>query len=350
MQQHLIPRSSQQQQSPGKHPSCNSSSSSTDHHHGTNHSFEYLARVFLAAGISAATATAVVNPMELIKTRMQTIEGKNTRMLQVAADIVKKEGGVHKLWTIGLGVSFTRSLLYSSFRMGLYDPIKDSLAGLLNDDGDSKQLSLGMKAFAGLISGAVGSALMNPLDVVKIRFQSSGITGSTSADSVKYKNTVDALWKIARDEGFTSLYKGTVVTMVRASILTAAQLASYDHSKYLLLKSNILGYTFSDNYVTHVSSALVSGLCTAIAISPVDVIKTKYMNDAKLKTISPTGEIIKGGKYNGVIDCVVKSVKTEGYRVLLRGFLPSYARLCPHFLLSLPLYEQFRKLFGVSPM
>ncbi|EFC42959.1 predicted protein [Naegleria gruberi] len=267
-------------------------------------------------------------------------------MLQVASDIVKKEGGVHKLWTIGLGVSFTRSLLYSSFRIGLYDPIKDSLAML--NDGNTKQLSLGMKAFAGLISGAVGSALMNPLDVVKIRFQSSGITGSAS--TVKNKNTVDALWKIARDEGFTALYKGSIVTMVRASVLTAAQLSSYDHSKYLLLKSNLFGHTFSDNHVTHLWSALISSLCTAVTISPVDVIKTKYMNDAKLKTISPTGEVLKGGKYNGIIDCVVKSVKTEGYRVLFRGFLPSYARLCPHFLLSLPLYEQFRKLFGVPPV
>ena len=91
-------------------------------------------------------------------------------------------------------------------------------------------------------------------------------------------------------------------------------------------------------------------MCTAVVISPVDVIKTRYMNDVKLKMTSKIGEGTTMGKYNGVVDCVAKSIKAEGYKVLLRGFLPSYARLCPHFLLSLPLYEQFRDLFGVPPV
>lgn len=316
--------------------------------------FNTILRVFLSAGLAASTATAIVNPLELIKTRMQTIEMKDPKMFQVAKDIVKREGGIHKLWIIGLGVSCTRSLLYSSVRIGIYDPVKNLISSMVVKN--ENQLSLFWKAVSGLISGAFGSALMNPLDVVKIRFQSSGLTG-VEASSKMYKNTLDALWKISTNEGFGALYKGTLVTMLRASILTSAQLSSYDHAKFLLLNNETLnkmffsfgGYAFKDDTVTHVSCALISGLCTAIAISPVDVIKTKYMNDVKLKNKT----FVNGqpsGEYSGVLDCVVKSVRKEGWRVLFRGFVPSYARLGPHFLISLPLYEQFRTWFGVGTM
>ena len=38
----------------------------------------------------------------------------------------------------------------------------------------------------------------------------------------------------------TGLYKGAVPNMVRASLVTAAQVASYDHSKTLILRHNLM--------------------------------------------------------------------------------------------------------------
>ncbi|KAL9642597.1 hypothetical protein ABK040_011162 [Willaertia magna] len=317
----------------------------------------YLLKVFLAAGLASSTATAIVNPLELIKTRIQTTQ-VNDSIINVVRNIIAKEGGIHKLWTIGLGVSFTRSLLYSSVRIGVYDPVKEVITKIINNykigstntevvhQNTSKDLPLFWKAFAGLISGAIGSALMNPLDVVKIRFQSSGMTGQTGLNNqqpIVYKNTLDALMKIIKTEGILSLYKGTTITVLRASALTSAQLSSYEQAKYLFIEK--LNFD-RESTSTHISSALVSGLFTAITISPFDVIKTRYMNDIKLKKNLTNG----GSQFNGIFDCVVKSVRKEGPLVLFKGFLPSYARLGPHFLLSLPLYEQFRKLFGVDSL
>jgi hypothetical protein len=102
-------------------------------------------------------------------------------------------------------------------------------------------------------------------------------------------------------------------------ILTASQLATYDHSKHLMLKS---GY-FQDVPSTHMlyasvsqqyllgrfefftlfvrrRASIIAGLVTTTTTNPVDVIKTRVMSDAS------------GLKYKGPIDCALQIVKNEG--------------------------------------
>jgi solute carrier family 25 protein 14/30 len=121
--------------------------------------------------------------------------------------------------------------------------------------------------------------------------------------------------------------------MIRAAILTSAQLSSYDHSKHLALRN---GWA-EEGPVLHVSCALISALITTTVTNPADVIKTRYMNR-------------QHDSYSSPLDCLVKTVKFDGVRSLWRGWLPNFARLGPHFLISLPLLEATRKLFGLKAM
>lgn len=57
-----------------------------------------------------------------------------------------------------------RELSYSSMRMGLYDPIKKFMAPNAGKD----DFTLAQKIAAGATSGAIGSALVNPTDLVKV--------------------------------------------------------------------------------------------------------------------------------------------------------------------------------------
>lgn len=51
-----------------------------------------------------------------------------------------------------------------------------------------------------------------------------------------------------------------------------------------------------------------------------------------------------GNLYNGVFDCLAKTVKTEGVFAIYKGFLPHLARILPHTILTLSLAEQTNKL------
>eukprot|EP01130_Rhizamoeba_saxonica_P011586 TRINITY_DN4816_c0_g1_i1.p1 TRINITY_DN4816_c0_g1~~TRINITY_DN4816_c0_g1_i1.p1 ORF type:complete len:262 (-),score=20.34 TRINITY_DN4816_c0_g1_i1:27-812(-) len=251
------------------------------------------------------------------------VSGRRYRSFFQSGSLILREEGISGLLR-GLTPSMLREASYSSLRLGLYSPTKNLCISSTGSDKDSFLV----KITAGLVSGAIGSSIANPTDLIKIRFQTR-----LPEQPKPYKNTLHAFIHIYKYEGgIQGLYRGVVPTCLRASILTSAQLASYDHSKYLLREYRIL----EDGPHMHIIAAIISGLVTTTASSPVDVIKTRIMNT-------------KGkGIYKGPIDCFIKSVKTGGIRVLWRGWVPNYLRLGPHFVLSLPLFEQLRRLFGAD--
>ena len=51
-----------------------------------------------------------------------------------------------------------------------------------------------------------------------------------------------------------------------------------------------------------------------------------------------------GNLYKGVFDCLMKTVRTEGFLAIYKGFLPHLARILPHTVLTLSLAEQTNKL------
>lgn len=279
----------------------------------------------IAGGVSCSIMSAILNPMDLTKVRLQTQHVKTLdffkSFISCTKGIIEKEG-ITTLWTRGLAPSMLRESTYSSIRLGLYDPIRDYL--MKNKEGS---IPLYIKILSGFLSGGIGSVLVTPTDVIKIRFQAS-------FEGLPYKNTFEAFKIIYKEEGIKNgLYKGVGITTLRASILTSAQLSSYDHSKYLILKSGLM----NDSFPLHFLSAAISGLITTIFTSPVDVIKTRIMNDHL------------GGEYKNSWDCFIQTIKKDGgFKALYKGFIPNYFRLGPHFIFSLPLYEYFRKHLGVG--
>jgi solute carrier family 25, member 34/35 len=51
-----------------------------------------------------------------------------------------------------------------------------------------------------------------------------------------------------------------------------------------------------------------------------------------------------GNLYNGIFDCLWKTVKTEGVLSVYKGFTAHLARILPHTILTLSLAEQTNKL------
>ncbi|KAK4483595.1 hypothetical protein RD792_010794 [Penstemon davidsonii] len=84
----------------------------------------------------------------------------------------------------------------------------------------------------------------------------------------------------------------------------------------------------------------MSGLSATALSCPADVVKTRMMNQAS----SGESKI----RYRNSYDCLVKTVKIEGFRALWKGFIPTWARLGPWQFVFWVSYEKFRHIAGLT--
>ena len=60
-----------------------------------------------------------------------------------------------------------------------------------------------------MLAGGTASILTNPLDMAKLRLQVQRAGGTSTQNDFYYKNLVDAVYKIGREEGATALFNGS---------------------------------------------------------------------------------------------------------------------------------------------
>ncbi|KAJ8046187.1 Mitochondrial substrate carrier family protein ucpB [Holothuria leucospilota] len=298
------------------------------------------------AGVSCMTASFVTNPVDVTKVRMQ-IDGELSQqkgdirgaykqryyrgILRGMVTIFKDEGirGLYK----GLTPALLREASYSSIRVGSYEPIKRLLGAT-----DPAHTPFYKKLLAGALAGAVGSVVVVPTDLIRVRLQAEGKLNP--GDQKRYRGFWHAVVDIGKMEGLRGLYRGTSPTVQRAVIVTATQVPCYDHAKHTILNYNLM----TEGPALHIVSAMMAGFMVAFTSSPIDVVKTRVMNQ-QIKGI-PKGQY----RYKNTFDCLVKTMKSEGINGLYKGFIPNWMRLGPHTIISFFLFEFFRKEAGISPL
>ncbi|XP_042014542.1 mitochondrial substrate carrier family protein ucpB-like isoform X3 [Salvia splendens] len=130
-------------------------------------------------------------------------------MTQVGINLVKNEG-LRALY-MGLTPGLVRSVFYGGLRLGLYEPslrLSEMALGSPN---------IFTKIVIGAFSGALATAVTNPVEVLKVRMQ---------MERLITKGQLQELRKMAADEGLTGFWKGAGPEMTRAAVFTASQLAT----------------------------------------------------------------------------------------------------------------------------
>lgn len=184
------------------------------------------------AGMASIVAGSATHPIETVKTRMQVVGEVGARSkvdyrgnFFKAAKIVTKNEGAAGLFK-GIQATWMRESIYSSLRLGLYEPIKASLGHT-----DKRNTPFYIKFLAGGMSGMIASSVANPTDVLKIRMQ---------AMEKDNHNVVWHIRDIMKNSGIKGFYKGIQATIVRAIMLNATKLSTYDHIKHTLINSGIM--------------------------------------------------------------------------------------------------------------
>jgi len=154
---------------------------------------------------------------------------------------------------------------------------------------------------------------------------------------------VDGMRQIYKGEGIKGLYRGVGAAMVRTGFGSSVQLPTYFFAKRRLVKH--LG--MEDGPALHLASSAASGFVVCCVMHPPGKM---FIPDLLIRTDTAVDTIMSrmynqnGNLYQGVFDCLAKTVKTEGILAIYKGFLPHLARILPHTILTLSLAEQTNKL------
>lgn len=230
----------------------------------------------------------------------------------------------------GLSAGLLRQASYTTVRMGVYNTLLEKVSAPSTPGAASIAPSFAVKAGVGMCAGAVGAFFGSPAEIALIRMTADGRL--PAEERRNYRNVLDALMRICREEGVRTMWRGCVPTIGRAMVVNAAQLASYSQAKQLLMDRG----GFQDGIGLHFMASMISGLCTTIASMPVDIAKTRIQN---MKVIDGRPE------YRGSLDVIVKLIRAQGPFSLWKGFTPYYARLGPHTVLTFIVLEQLNAAY-----
>ena len=277
--------------------------------------FMRAALPFINGGLAGMTATTVIQPVDMVKVRLQLAgEGAKTgpkpTPIGVLKDIVAA-GKVTDLYT-GLSAGLLRQAVYTTARLGFFDTFMKRLAVRAKENGTS--VGFKERAGAGLAAGGLAAVVGNPADLALIRMQSDGM--KPLAQRANYTSVIDALTRISKNEGILRLWAGAYPTVVRAMALNFGQLAFFSEAKSRLKNTSLSSRTQT------LTASAVAGFFASFLSLPFDFMKTRLQK----QTRAPDGTL----PYKGMFDCARKVVKEEGLLRFYRGFGTYYVRIAPH--------------------
>jgi len=261
---------------------------------------------FIAGGAGGVSAVLVGHPFDLTKTRLQTAQpGMYTGAIDVVKKTLAKDGprGLYRgVVPPLLGVTPMFAVSFWA-----YDMSKLLIHAATPNRKDSGLSTLEI-ATAGAMSAIPTTLVAAPVERAKVLLQIQGQGGRPT----QYKGVFDVLGHLYKEGGIRSVFRGSVATGIRDGPGSAAYFATYEVTKKWL--------TPVDSKDLSLSAVIFAGGTAGVAMwtiaIPPDVIKSRIQSAAT-------------GTYSGFMDCVRKTIATDGVRALWRGLGPAMARAFP---------------------
>ena len=172
---------------------------------------------------------------------------------------------------------------------------------------------------AGAASGILADVCTHPLSTVKTRIQCQGAGGVTQ----KFSNPVSALFKMLRQEGLASLYRGIGVVVVAAAPGQCLYFGAYEGMR------SLLGTSASATFLAG-ASAQIGG---SLAWVPMDVIKERLQIEGQTKT---------NERYGSSLTATRRILVTEGLSGLYRAYWIHQATWAPFNAIYFSIYERVK--------
>ena len=265
----------------------------------------------MAGGVAGTIASCITNPLEVIKSQMQSsltskvaygeLASSGNAPIQIARRILQVDG-VKGFWR-GLrptliGVIPTRSIYFY-----VYEQSKNKLA--LTNKEWLPEGGMGNALLSGFAAGAASTTVTNPLWLVKTRMQ---LMADQSVGQAIYKNHREVVLRIMREEGIGGFYRGLsanywICTEGALQFLMYEQIKAYmlDRGNAQRERDGLEPAEKLSKWILFVSAACAKS-CAALTTYPFLVARTRMREQARSGVF----------KYNGMWQTIGVVTKEEG--------------------------------------
>ncbi|KOS12964.1 mitochondrial nad transporter [Malassezia pachydermatis] len=153
-------------------------------------------------------------------------------------------------------------------------------------------------------------------------------------EQLRYRNTLDAVIKIYRNEGIPAFYKGLLPSLLGV-FHVIVQFPLYEHFKSMTSEGK-RGDPLSPGSILLCSGA--SKMLASLATYPHEVLRTR------MQMQQPTGTT--GEKYTGFLQTITSIARKEGFRGFYRGMSVNLVRTVPNSGLTILTYELLMHYFA----
>ncbi|XP_066436568.1 mitochondrial carnitine/acylcarnitine carrier protein-like isoform X2 [Eleutherodactylus coqui] len=162
---------------------------------------------------------------------------------------------------------------------------------------------------AGMLAGLCAAIIVVPAERIKCLLQAQA-----NSKVKRFSGPVDCARELFRKQGIQSLYRGTVLTLLRDIPASGMYFMSYEWMKD---KMTPHGGSVSDLSAARILLAGgVAGMCNWVVAIPMDVLKSRFQTASE-------------SRYRGALDVFREVLRDEGPRGLYKGFTAAMLRAFP---------------------
>ena len=317
-----------------------------------------LKQVF-ASSIGSIAATIILNPINVVKIRMQQqnfidshasvhiISTKIKNQLSamgILQSILRENKGVRGLWagtSAGMIMSVPNTVIY----MTCYERIKVLLSSIFRSTDAAQHV---VPAFAGALARLASVSVTSPLELIRTIQTAARANLSAAGSSSSSSSFIQIGRDIFRQEGAVGLYRGWFPTVLRDCPYSAIYWVSFEllkssfHLKASSCNSNVdyddstdmtcLGCPIMTNSAATFISGSMSGFIAAVCTHPFDVMKTQQQLSS-----SSSGN---GSGTNSFVEILRKG----GIRSLYTGLTMRLSTVIPGGAIMVTVYEYFKSI------
>jgi len=173
---------------------------------------------------------------------------------------------------------------------------------------------------AGGVSGAVAKTCTAPIERVKLLIQTQDANPKIiSGEVARYTGIVDCFSRVASEQGVKAFWRGNLTNIIRYFPTQAFNFAFKDSIKALFPRAD-KNTEFAKFFAINMASGGLAGAGSLMIVYPLDYARTRLASD------------VGGGKaqFNGLADCITKTIKSGGVGSLYNGIGVSIVGIIPY--------------------